>query len=320
MANLDKNANRMYPKGYKTGTNPAAERAVIGVEKVGSPSGSFRNKPNAIMYTQHTRYESVQHLIEAVEGKPMLACNADNLEYTLTRATDFVNHHNLTTLKESIFNPTKKSTYRLEQLKKEIETEIEVTRGDDLVHHDGLDGGTHFDCVELLGGNSDCWSVWELADSKVPAVKLIVDMSIRCNRSPSVMLWRGATAAAMADLLEDNGIATEIVAVRYSTDTYQDMSGHVMQELVIKRATEQLTMSAVAAALCEVATCRLLMFAATYVTGVGRVNSGLGWPVEGYTPPCLIEEHDLVVPSTIENHRQAVAWIKEYAAKYRRCD
>ena len=96
-----------------------------------------------------------------------------------------------------------------------------------------------------------------------------MNLTVNAGQRAEHLLWRGAAAAALADILTQRGVNVEIVAF-WTIGRISNRSDMVVSRYVVKRADMPLDLGAVAVALAEIAYARLIC-----LYGLGRHMQGI---------------------------------------------
>jgi hypothetical protein len=107
------------------------------------------------------------------------------------------------------------------------------------------------------------------------SVTIGVNLTVHCGRRAEHLLWRGAAAAALADILTQRGVNVEVVAF-WSISDMSNTIGKVVSRYIVKRADMPMDVGAVSVALAEIAYARLVALYGLARHVPGRLNEGLG--------------------------------------------
>jgi hypothetical protein len=103
--------------------------------------------------------------------------------------------------------------------------------------------GDELDNDRLRAGQQDCWRAMARQSCRQPrAIAVVVNVSANAHREPSKILWRGAAAAVVANLLEQAGYQVEFWAAEYGEGAYEDGVPD-FQAVCVKRADQPLDLS-----------------------------------------------------------------------------
>jgi hypothetical protein len=144
------------------------------------------------------------------------------------------------------------------------------------------------------------------------SVTLGVNLSVNTTRRAEHLLWRGAAAAALADILNQRGINVEIVAF-WSLDGMSSASRMVVAKYIVKQADMPLDLGAISVALAEIAYARLvaLFGLARHMPGV--LDDCLGSPKN--LPTQDEAGIDYLAESDILSREAAESWLRASASR-----
>ena len=144
------------------------------------------------------------------------------------------------------------------------------------------------------------------------SVTIGVNLTVHSGQRAEHLLWRGAAAAALADILTQRGINVEIVAF-WSIGRISTHSQMVVSKYVIKRADMPLDLGAVSVALAEIAYARLV---ALY--GLGRHMPGKLSSSMGHCESLPSQDRagiDYLAERNVTSREAAESWLRESAAR-----
>ena len=139
-----------------------------------------------------------------------------------------------------------------------------------------------------------------------------VNLTVHSGQRAEHLLWRGAAAAALADILTGRGINVEIVAF-WTISDMSTASKMVVSRYVVKRADMPLDLGAVSVALSEIAYARLVALygLARHLPGV--LSDGLGSC--NTLPPQDRAGIDYLAESNITSRTAAESWLRASASQ-----
>ena len=143
-------------------------------------------------------------------------------------------------------------------------------------------------------------------------VTIGVNLTVHSAQRAEHLLWRGAAAAALADILTQRGINVEIAAF-WTIDHMSNRSDKVVSRYVIKRADMPLDLGSVSVALAEIAYARLIC-----LYGLGRHLPGVLSKHLGYCeslPPQDRAGIDYLAESNVTSRTAAQAWLRDCTAR-----
>ena len=145
------------------------------------------------------------------------------------------------------------------------------------------------------------------------SVTIGVNLTVHAGQRAEHLLWRGAAAAALADILTQKGMNVEIVAF-WTIERMSSETRMLVAKYVVKQADMPLDIGAVAVALAEIAYARLVALygLARHVGGI--LDDGLG------SCKTLPEQDragiDYLAEAYILDRDRAVNWLKQAAAQH----
>lgn len=142
------------------------------------------------------------------------------------------------------------------------------------------------------------------------ALTIGVNLSCGFHRRPEELLYRGAAAAALSDVLEHAGHAVEIIGFSAGRDL-TDRSGSILSRLIVKPFDAPLDIGAVSVALCEIGFYRL-----AFITAEARREPGViqdGWKCPRSLTASERAGIDILAEFDIRSEADAVAWIRQHA-------
>ena len=114
--------------------------------------------------------------------------------------------------------------------------------------------GAEIDIDRYLQGEPDCWNTWDSMPQQ-PVQRITCLVGYNFNVSPEVMHMTGATAAAVADSMEQAGIRTEL----WAASATHSLSDNLIM-VPIKRSEEPLNMDSISFGFSHPGMLRRIMF------------------------------------------------------------
>ena len=143
-------------------------------------------------------------------------------------------------------------------------------------------------------------------------VTIGVNLTVNASQRAKHLLWRGAAAAALADILTQRGVNVEIVAF-WTIGDMSTCSTKVVSRYMVKRADMPLDAGAVAVALAEIAYARIVCLYGLARHLPGRLSKHLG---HCETLPAQDRAGiDYLAETNITSQEAAESWLKEAAAR-----
>ncbi len=165
-----------------------------------------------------------------------------------------------------------------------------------------LADGDELDPQAWLERDPEGWQTIKRIARESRTARIAVNLACASAERRENLRWRGATAAAVADLLTVAGVSVEIVGLFCSRDISMDLQ-HTCFAVTIKPADAPLDLGAVAVALAEVAFYRLVCLNTEARTSRTQVNLSMGVPAE--VPAEIESQYDLVLDRGLINQDSA---------------
>lgn len=137
------------------------------------------------------------------------------------------------------------------------------------------DDGDELDRDRLYAGAAPWRATVRECRSGPQFVQIVTDVCTPCNIDHDDILWRGAAAVALTDILESAGYRVELIAAQYVTHAYDDNRRGLAAAVTLKRPGDPLDIATLAAAVSGWAY-RSVWFAAYPYCQPNDINGGLG--------------------------------------------
>ncbi len=170
----------------------------------------------------------------------------------------------------------------------------------------GQEFGDELDADRYLTRSPAPWdrNVRELQACRT--VTIGCNLSINGSRKPEELLYRGAAALALADVLSDRGVNVGIVLFESRTNGTSQVKRAVGRH-VVKDPMMPLDLSSVAFAMCEIAYFRTIMAIGGIRHFPGTKNTGLGSSAE--LPVGDREGLDYLIDADVLSEQAAAEWL-----------
>src|ERR1051326_7143527 len=185
-------------------------------------------------------------------------------------ASGYFNGHNLGSITHAVSNPPAELLRTVESMRARIAAQIPLPQRTRRRLATRRESGDELDALAWINRRPDGWTecVRDTVDSEV--ITIGVNLSTECSQRAESLLYRGAVAAALADILTAQGRSVEIVAI-HSITAASTKIGRFESRLIVKASTAPLDIGAVAVALCEIAFYRLIVISADMRARPGRM-------------------------------------------------
>lgn len=141
----------------------------------------------------------------------------------------------------------------------------------------------------------EAWTQVQRIIQEAKTARIAVNCVVSAGESLSALLWQGAAAVAVADLLTMAGVSVEVVALAY-TNGLSTGSPEMLTEVILKPAHAPVDLAVISTALADTSFYRGIMLAAEARSGKGIVSFTLGMPAP--VPDPVKAEFDLVLDRT----------------------
>lgn len=231
----------------------------------------------------------------------------EHINHRLNGQSRWLNRQTCTSVAEMFLKARSDAVRKIEAFKDRLTEDIVMPHGPRRQRRRHLDHGDEVNIDAWATGNPDMWERMEKVkapNSKV--VTIAINLSISCGKKRGDLLPRGAAAVALAEHLQSEGKAVEIVVV----DGINNPTSDVLYSNIIvpiKRANQQVDFATIVATCAEIDWFRSVM-----VVGVCR---GLpGDMKEGYGTPRKMmdsekEQYDFLIDADVVGEDKAAQWL-----------
>ena len=269
-------------------------------------------------------YESMSELIELAldresgqneSNRAYVNGRLDQIESKSGNDYDGITYYNgytVSMMLKCIENPPTDLMMRVDELRRQIESGIEVESGRRRRVIRRLDAGDEVDPFAYAMGEVDCWSEARMVNAVKPVVRIAVNVVVSAMYGPETVVWRGAAAAALADILTIQGYSVELYAFE-AVENFSDEPDEFrsVSKVIVKHSDMPIDLPSMAFALSEIAFFRIVMMSAGGRCLTGRIRLGWGRPVD--LPPKETAEADIVIDQHIRSKEAAEALVRKYA-------
>ena len=144
------------------------------------------------------------------------------------------------------------------------------------------------------------------------SVTIGVNLTVSSMQKPDELKWRGAAAAALADILNQRGVNVEIIAF-WSVSRMSSRSSEVVSRYVVKRADMPLNLGTVSVALAEIAYARVVALYGLARHMKGVLSNTLGSCAR--LPQQDRRELDYLAESNVTSKEKAESWLRECVSR-----
>ncbi|MCC6360653.1 MAG: hypothetical protein IT450_18085 [Phycisphaerales bacterium] len=177
----------------------------------------------------------------------------------------------------------------------------------------GLEDGDEMDPVAWLQCDPNGWQEIRRETTTKPIIRVGVNLSVSSNKTAEATLYRGAAAAAIADILTARGYSVEIDGFNSVIEMLRHGIHTHVCKVSVKSGDMPLNLPAVAFCLSEIAFFRAVFLAAIARREHRQVDCGMGYPQR--LPADDAAAYDAVIDSDVLDEQAALAAVDRFVAK-----
>lgn len=191
------------------------------------------------------------------------------------RGDSWTNRFNRERLLSELSNPSSKLLDAVDEMRQRLIGDLNLPVTPRRKVRRGLDDGDELDADGWLARDPYAWERSVREPRTRQTVTIGCNLAVNAHHQPDQLLYRGAAALALADVLTERGLNVRIVAffATYSPSRTVDRS---VVSYEVKAADMPLDLSAVAFCLCEIAFARVIAVLGGARHWPGQLRSGLG--------------------------------------------
>ena len=173
-----------------------------------------------------------------------------------------------------------------------------------------LDQGDEIDLDRYTRRELQCWEQVKRIPTPRKVITIACNVSVNADKRPQDLLWRGAAAIALADLLVERGYSVGIVLFKCHADP-TDAVAYGVVKYTLKLSSMPMDVSAITFAMAEIAFARIVGVYGTTRHWPGKVHFGFGRSVnlpdeDAALVDCLIEQDVLTQDAAVEAVRAEI--------------
>jgi len=230
------------------------------------------------------------------------------MDYALSGSDGWAHRYTRERFLAELETPQQELLDAIERLKEQLLADVPMPTQRRRRIRRGCDWGDEIDPDRWLMRDPDCW---ERSDQQhVPSRQVTIgcNLSIHCGGKPENLLYRGAAALALADVLTERGVNVEVVAFqsrhRATTTTRRDV-----ERVTIKRSDAPMDLGALAFAMCEIAWFRIVLAYGATRALPGGYKDGFGRPM--HLPSRDRAGIDYLIEKDVMDEYAAKRWLTE---------
>ncbi|MBI5725041.1 MAG: hypothetical protein HZA50_13855 [Planctomycetes bacterium] len=237
---------------------------------------------------------------------------AQSLDRHTTGRDSWANRYTRKKLLDAVQNPPKHLMDAVDEMRQSLMDEANPPVASRRRIRRNQEWGDELEAEKVLTRSFTPWDRMTREAQPRRSVTIGVNLTVHCRQRAEDLLWRGAAAAALADILTQRGVNVEIVAF-WTIGKMSSMSRMVVSRYVIKRADMPLDLGSVAVALAEIAYARLVALYGLARHVPGKLDESMG--VCETLPAQDRSGIDYLAESNITNRTAAENWLKTSASR-----
>lgn len=264
-------------------------------------------------------FESIGHAIKLAQasgvGRDLRSASVVDYRNKQLQGGSWTNYATFEKIDQWMVQPQPGLVAAVEDMKRRIEDIVETPVRERRKVRRNREDGEELDAQAVLERRADGWS--DIHHTPVPkhSITVAVNLTVASFCSASHLLYRGAAAAALADLLTQSGHSVEVigfVAVKNLSDQTRDM----VLRVPLKRSDTPMDLTSLSVAAAEIGFFRVVMIACLGRVTPGRVHEGFG-TVRSMRPEELKAAGvDVCMDADITNEEAAVCEVRKAMAKF----
>lgn len=238
-----------------------------------------------------------------------------NVRYADNRLESFqgnawVSHLTVKLAKEYMESPPRYLTDAVDRVREEIESIVEPPVKRRRKHRRGLEDGIDIDAEAVVRREIDGWSDIEITHREKTTVSVGLNLTCSSTMKEQHLMYRGAAAVAIADILQVMGKSVELVGFVTIDDLWRDDTNKrpTMMRICLKSADSPSDPGSLAFAATHLGFFRLLLLSAMARSVPFPVNGHMG--VVGMMPRGEVRRFDIVLDSDITGFDEAVREVR----------
>jgi hypothetical protein len=250
--------------------------------------------------------------IDAAQNESARAEVNQHQDAALTGHAAWGNRFTKDRLLASVAEPPASIVEAVDEMRQTIIEEVAVPHTSRRRRLRNLEFGDEIDADQWLRRDPACWERSSRDQTAKRTVTIGVNVTVHCGQNPENLLYRGAAATALADVLSERGFNVGIVLF-YSAGVPTSDVGHAVTKCVVKEHDMPLDLGAAAFALSEIAFARCVMICGSMRHLPGKPRGG--WGHMQHLPAEDRKGLDFIAELNIADRASAVEWVKMNLAR-----
>jgi hypothetical protein len=228
------------------------------------------------------------------------------LDLALSGRDKWANKFTRSRFLRELSNPSQHLLDAVDRMRERLIGEVDVPAAPRRRVRRGQEFGEELDSDRFLTRSLAPWDRSVREPQGRRTVTIGCNLSVHAGQTAEELLYRGATALALADLLTSRGVNVGIVCFD-STDHPTNTVPRCVMRHVVKDPTMPLYVSSVAFAMCEIAYFRVVMAIGQIRHLPGRMDECLGFPAS--LPAADRQGIDFLVERDVTSEEAAAEWL-----------
>ncbi len=187
----------------------------------------------------------------------------------------FFNYQNRDTLMAALDKTPRHLLNAVADVKERIESRIEMPVAPRRKRKYGMDQGDELSLDAWVQRNPEGWTDMVRENKPKHVVRIGINVAIMCTKKPKDLLYRGAAAAALADIVTTKGYSAEVTVFDARVGLTYKEPKH-LQIITAKPANAPLDLGAIAVAASEIGFFRVIHLINACRLAEGQVNDDQG--------------------------------------------
>jgi len=260
------------------------------------------------------RYEFgsvIEAVRDALDDYAQNDANAEFLRirqaHALSGEDRWANHFTHARFMRELANPSKRLLDAVDQMRAKLLDEVAVPDSPRRRIRRGQEWGEELDADRWLVRDLSPWERNVRESQPRRTVTIGCNLTVDSKTKPHQLLYRGAAALALADVLTRRGINVGIVLF-YSSWKSTNMVRQAVIRYSVKDPLMPLDISTVALAMCEITFFRVVCAIGSIRHFPGAVRKGLGYVT--HLPPTDRDTVDFLIDADVLGEQAAIAWLR----------
>lgn len=265
--------------------------------------------------TRSVSFDSVNELVRYASGGEILdaqcrAYNHSKARDTLTAdgRSNWYNGFDLTKIEHFLRSTPTYLLDAINEVRDQIIDEIPIPQRKRRNRRRNQEFGDSIDVDACVTRRTDGWERLDRLPQDAKSVRVAINPAVLAHRRSNDLVYRGAVAAVVTDMLEASGCAVELSAVSITSNA-SEYTRRLYTTVIVKESGDPLDVCSLAYVTGEIGFYRRIFLSVRPRIVKGRVSSGLGSTAEFNLDDH--KDYDIVIDSNITSLHSAVSLVKQ---------